>query len=265
MNKIISIFWLGVFTSLATYAQTSGTLSFNVTLTAHQGGYGAQHVVAIWVVDSTNTFVKTNLRMANASHTIKNHLNTWKASSNLNVVDAVTGATLTSYPTAISITWDGTDINKNIVKDGNYTLWIEESWDDGATATSKTSISFKKSSDSFNLTPSNTANFISMSLNWAPMQTPSNISNAYSELVGITIYPNPAHSSLFINFKNLSQVKEIAISDLNGKLVLLEPIDKALIGTKSIKIQGIKTGFYLVSVRSVNGEILNNSKVYFIK
>jgi len=265
MKKLIAVFFIGLYMTSASFTQTSGTLSFSVTLSPHQGGYGSEHVVAIWIVDSANTFVKTNLRMAKSNHTINNHLNTWKASSNLNVVDAVTGATLTSYTTPISISWNGSDVNKNIVNDGNYTLWIEETWDEGTSSTSKTSITFKKSSDSVSYTPVNTSNFLSMSLKWVPIQIPSTISKVNSNNPEITIYPNPAYNILFINFSNLTGVKDINISDLKGKLVFREPIGKTIIGTKSINIQGLKTGVYLVSVKDINGRILINSKVLFSK
>ncbi len=48
-----------------------------------------KHVLAIWVEDADG-FVKTRKSMANQR---KQYLYTWKAASNYNVVDAITGST----------------------------------------------------------------------------------------------------------------------------------------------------------------------------
>jgi hypothetical protein len=264
MRKFIIPIIVSFLLQFSATPQTSGTMSFSVSLTAHQGGYGTQHVVAIWIVDSANTFIKTNLRMANSNHTINNHLNTWKASSNLNVVDAVTGATMTSYTSPIIISWNGSDFNKQNVKDGNYTLWIEESWDDGANSTSKTSIVFKKSTDSVIYTPANTSNFVSMSLKWVPSKNTTDVPENKSDN-SISVYPNPVSSTLNFHFGNFTNIEKITITDLQGKIIRNIPVSKAVIGDLPIKVQGIKNGVYLVSVISLEGNSCVQKQMVFSK
>jgi len=106
-------------------------MTFVVNPVSHSGSYGSSHVVAIWIENSSGTFVKTLLRRANTSHTINNHLPVWKANSNLNVVDATTGATLKSY-NPITVTWNATNVSAAVVADGNYSVWVECSWDEGS-------------------------------------------------------------------------------------------------------------------------------------
>jgi hypothetical protein len=243
------------------FPQTAGLLTFNVSLTSHQGRYGAGHVVAVWIADSTNTFVKTNLRMANSNHTINNHLNVWKSSSNLNTVDAVTGATLTSYSKPISISWNGTDVSGNTVKDGNYTIWIEETWDDGPSGTATASFIFKKGDSIVTLSPSNTANFTSMVLQWTPNVQTVIITNGQTEKSEISIYPNPANNLLHLTFYNLTGVKNITITDLQGKICYVQTIEKSLIGEKYINLQGIKVGTYILTIQNIDGTSLTNSKL----
>ena len=47
------------FLMINNYSQSKGTLTFSTTLAPHNGSYGNNHVVAIWIEDSTNAFVKT--------------------------------------------------------------------------------------------------------------------------------------------------------------------------------------------------------------
>lgn len=99
---------------------TPGTVTFTVRTVAAGGNYSPKHVLAIWV-EKDGAFVKTRKAMANQR---KQYLYTWKAVSNYNVVDAITGSTLTSHQTH-TVQWDCTDLDGNIVSDGTYKIRIE--------------------------------------------------------------------------------------------------------------------------------------------
>jgi PKD repeat protein len=99
---------------------TPGTVTFTVKTLPAGGNYAPRHVLAIWV-EHNGTFVKTRKAMANQR---KQYLYMWKASSNYNVVDAITGPTLTSHQTH-TVTWDCTDLDGNVVLDSDYTMIIE--------------------------------------------------------------------------------------------------------------------------------------------
>ncbi len=151
-------------------AQTPGTLTFSVNLTSHNGSYGLDHFVAIWIENGTNTFVKTKLKLADA-HGTTSHLLVWKASSASNVVDAVTGASLTDYSTPQTITWNATNVSGTVVPDGTYNVRVEFTWQHGTTATSNTTVSFTKGTSAVHLTPANQTEYTNMVLDWVPAVT----------------------------------------------------------------------------------------------
>lgn len=114
------IYIISSFTSGQSYAASGGELSFTVRTVSANGNFAPRHVLAIWIED-LNGFVKSRKVMANQR---KQYLYTWVGASNYNVVDAITGPTLNSHQTH-SITWDCTDLNGNIVPDGDYVVWAE--------------------------------------------------------------------------------------------------------------------------------------------
>ncbi len=99
---------------------TGGEVSFTFRTVPFGGPYAPRHVLAVWIED-TDGFVKTKLLRATSK---KQYLYTWKAASNYNVIDAVTGPTLTSHQTH-TVTWDCTDLDGNIIPDGDYIIWAE--------------------------------------------------------------------------------------------------------------------------------------------
>ena len=252
---------LSIVAGINSYGQTNGLLTFSFTTTAHNGRYGSEHVVAVWIQDASNAFVKTNLRMANTNHTINNHLTVWKSKSNLNVVDAITGATYSSYSSPISITWNGTDVSGKVVNDGTYSVWIEESWDEGSSGTSSTSFSFTKSSNQISLTPANTANFTNITLNWTPSAATSILEKDKIKQNDILVYPNPTSDAVNVEFKTLYNVKDISISNCNGQQIHLEKIDKALLGTKSYSLKKYSAGIYFINVSLENSKETLHYKV----
>ena len=75
-------------------ANTAGTATFTVNTTAYSGNYNPANVAVVWVVDSSNRFVKTLCRHAG---TRINYLSRWISSrGSYTVVDGTTSATLNS-------------------------------------------------------------------------------------------------------------------------------------------------------------------------
>jgi len=142
--------------------ETGGTVNFTVTTVTQNGTYAPRHVLAIWIEQNTQ-FVKTRVAYANAR---KQYLYTWKAKSNYNVTDAITGPTRTSHGT-VTATWDCRDLNGNILPDGEYVLWIEftEKHAQGPLY----SIPFTKGTSPQTITPPDQANFKNMTLTYTPV------------------------------------------------------------------------------------------------
>jgi len=143
---------------------TPGTVTFTVKTVTENGTYSPKNVLAIWI-EKDGVFVKTRKAMANAR---KQYLYTWKASSNYNVIDAITGPTLTSHQTH-TIEWDCTDVNGNVVPDGQYTMRIE--YTDKHAQGPLYSINFLKGTEPVTITPANQPYFINMQLTYTPEVT----------------------------------------------------------------------------------------------
>lgn len=144
-----------------TKAASSGELTFTIRTVTAGGNYSPKHVLAIWVED-VNGFVKTRKAMANQR---KQYLYTWKAASDYNVVDAITGSTLTSHQTH-TITWDCTDLDGEIVPDGDYVVWAE--FTDKHAQGPLYNITFTKGPDSQSMTPADETYFKDIELEFTP-------------------------------------------------------------------------------------------------
>ncbi len=140
---------------------TPGTVTFTVKTLSAGGNYAPKHVLAIWV-EKDGVFVKTRKAMANQR---KQYLYTWKAVSNYNVTDAITGSTLSSHQTH-TIEWDCTDLDGNIVPDGMYTMRIE--FTDKHAQGPLYSIDFMKGTEAIALTPPDQQYFINMEFSYEP-------------------------------------------------------------------------------------------------
>lgn len=140
---------------------TPGTVTFTVTTQSQGGSYAPKHVLAIWV-EHNGVFVKTRKAMANQR---KQYLYTWKAASNYNVTDAITGPTLNNHQTH-TVEWDCTDLDGNVVADGTYVMWIEftEKHAQGPLF----NIEFEKGPDGFDINPPDENYFKDMQLTWEP-------------------------------------------------------------------------------------------------
>ena len=235
------------------FAQTQGTLSFSVTPVAQSGGYGNKHVLAIWIQNSTGTFVKTKMRYW--GNGTDDHLPTWKSNSNSNVVDASTGATLTSYATR-TITWDGKNASGVDVADGQYKIMIEECWGDGSTKNITKSYTFTKGPSVDSQTPANDSKFTNATLTWTPLV------NAVEDVAAeeINVFPNPSNGKINVNFK---QATEIRIVNITGKIIYQENINNNVTKSKSIDMSNFANGIYFVNI--INGEKSTVKKIVLNK
>lgn len=140
---------------------TSGTVVFTAKTLPAGGNYAPKHVLAIWV-EKDGVFVKTRKAMANQR---KQYLYKWAASSNYNVTDAITGATLPQHQTH-TIEWNCKDLSGNVVPDGNYTVIIE--FTDKHAQGPYYEVTFNKGTEPVSITPPNQQYIINMQLTYTP-------------------------------------------------------------------------------------------------
>ena len=244
------------------HSQTAGTLTFNVNPVSRTGYNGLDHYVAIWLENSTTTFVKTKLKRAD-SHGSNSHLLVWKGKSASNVVDATTGASLTSY-SPLSITWNGTDVSGAIVPDGTYKVWVEFTWNHGATGTgtTTTSLQFTKGPAADSQTLAATGFFTGVSLTWTPaggvgVQTVENNT-------GINVYPNPSNGLVNIDMKQALN-GSIIVENTIGAVVYEEKVNTSNAEVKTIDLSKFANGTYFVNVQSKNNTESQKFKIILNK
>jgi len=237
-------------------AQTAGNLTFSVTTTS-TGNYSPKHVVAIWIEKADGTFVKTKLKKA---ATRVQWLNQWVLKSGSNVVDAITGSTISSHQTE-NIVWNGSDINGLVVADGNYKLWIQMAW---ANTNGPTySIDFVKGPSVAHITPANQTNYLNMILDWSPAV--GILESKKSETFSVS--PNPITSQSTVNY-SLTELSDVTIGlyDINGKLITLLTDENQKAGDYSISLSlnGIlNPGMYFVKMNT--GKAEHTSKIFILE
>ncbi len=95
----------------------------------------------------------------------------------------------------------------------------------------------------------------------------SGIRDISMDLSDLLVYPNPASSSVLLEFTTHSSAAlEISINDLSGKRIYAETIPGSGSGRKRVELTEIKnleTGIYFLSIRSNNSLI--NSKLIIIR
>ncbi len=250
------------FTSLSTFAQTTGNLTFTFTCPKHTTGNYAtngRYALAVWIETSTGTFVKTKIINwggvpFNSGGNTTDHLPTWTTKSSLNVVDATSGATSTNFSSR-TVTWNGTNVAGAVVADGAYRVAIQETWGH-QTNTVTRYISFIKGTAIDAQTPAADTNFSGLSLTWSPTLATENFSTK-PELV---VYPNPSNGVFNLEFKN--EVTKIAVIDILGETVLEEKNEGATL-SKSIDLSSFQNGVYIIRVS--NGTEATEYKVVLEK
>jgi hypothetical protein len=239
MQKIIiSIFILLLLTGY-TIAQTPGTLTVMASTSSAGGNYAPRNIVAVWIEDDQGNFIKTLMAYAQTRRT---HLNTWEASttaagSPFNTVDAITGPTRNSHGTRTS-TWDGTDVEGNVVDDGTYHVWMELTDKNGTGNFS--SFSFSKGLVVINLNPLNVPSFSSISINWEPIFT-SVADNSRED--HIKVFPNPTSGEIHITGENVLKAE---IRNAAGKRIEIP-------GLQTIDLSDQADGIYFLRIFTENG------------
>lgn len=247
MKKYLHFVLIGVISFLIipnmANSQTNGTLTFSYTPVAHSGSWGSKHVLAVWIQDGSGGFVKTKFRYW--GNGTDDHLPTWKTNSNSNVVDATTGATLSSYVSR-SFTWDGKDLNGNLMADGDYKVSIEECWSHGSSKVVK-SFTFTKNGTESHVNPPDDSDFTNVSIDWIPAA--SGVENINEDGL-LSVYPNPVNDMVNIDFKTNTKENRIIISNTLGQEIYNEI--GIISGIKTINLNNLKNGIYFVSIELDN-------------
>lgn len=253
MKKLLSPILTAAFVaclSSFSFSQTAGTLSFSFTQLSHTSYSGTKNVLAVWIQSSTGTFIKT--RMRNVGNGTKDHLPTWAVNSGgtsgnamgsgCNVVSATTGATLTSFSTR-TVTWDGTDVNGNVVADGTYKVTIEETWNHGGSGSATRSFTFTKGASDDIQSPTADANFSNISLAW--VASAAGIEEGAFAESGVKVYPNPSKDGYFN--VDYTQANSILVFDVLGVQVSEEKLAQEN-GSVTLDLSNLRNGIYFLQV-----------------
>ncbi len=246
MKKILFfVLILPLFSNLVS-GQTNGQLTVGFKTTTYNGAEAPKHILAVWVTKADGTFVKT-LMAYTVTTKYRQYLTKWKSATNstYNMVDAVTGATLTSHGTR-SCTWDCTDVAKVVQPDGDYRINVE--FTEASAAGKIATFSFTK-----NATPASTfttitssTNVSSISVVWSPVNTA--VDNIDYEKY-YKIYPNPVSSVLFVTG---SDIREVSLYDMQGKNILNTTENQ-------LDFSQYKPEKYLIKIRSDKGIVMRTA------
>lgn len=244
-------------------SQTPGTMTFTFTNPV-PGNNASKNVFAVWIEDSTGKFIKTRCRYWSTK--TNDHLPSWKTKSSQNTVDAITGATLTSAtnPSAFgskTFTWNGTDVNGNIVADGTYKVLVESSWCNPEPANNQhkfiSSFTFEKSSTQTSTSPTD-VNLNNISISWQP--TSSGVNEIENEQ-DFNLYPNPTNGTININFEYEMKIREINVTSLDGKIIQSETFTNQSFKSSQLDLNNLKEGMYYLEVILQDGKALTKSFV----
>jgi hypothetical protein len=147
-------------------ADTSSTtpgLTVSTLTTTTNGQYAPKNIVAIWVENSSGTFVKSLL--VNAAQR-KQDLTKWISASKGNVTDAKTSATRSSHG-VVTATWNGTDTSGKVVANGQYKICMEIT--ENASSGSYSTFNFTKGTAAETQTPTKVTGFASIGIKWLPL------------------------------------------------------------------------------------------------
>jgi hypothetical protein len=162
------IFLIPIFTNAAKPTtnvgkKTNGDLSVSIVTSTANGKYAPRNVTAIWIEDNSGTFVKTLL--VNAQKRMK-YLTNWLSNTpEGNTVDAITGATSTTFGT-LACTWNGRDTLGIPVSDGTYRICVELA--DANYIENFAYFTFTKGISLDIQTPENKPSFSDISIKWTP-------------------------------------------------------------------------------------------------
>jgi hypothetical protein len=129
------------------------SIRVRVRTTPFDGSYAPDNIGAIWVEDSTGTFVKTIEKWAK---TRVRYLTRWNDASKGNVVDAITSATLQSHVTH-DRRWNLLGLDRCQIPAGDYRIIVETTDHNGTGDSLEIPFTFGQSA--VTLTPAETGTF----------------------------------------------------------------------------------------------------------
>lgn len=242
------IFLLAIFcfiTVSRSFSQTSGTFSLSFGTSAPNGTWGTKHVLAVWLENTANpsVFIKTKAKYGNED----DHLTSWVAKSGKSLVDAVTGATLSSYNT-ITVAWNGTNTAGTVVPDGAYNIYVEMGLGSNKTTDhAVTSFTFTKGAVSQHLTPTGTTNYSNVVIDWKPLATLiGTIENFDNECS----FPNPSTGKVNIDFTRELQDASVKVINSKGESIYSERNIQIPVGTKVIDLANKPNGLYFITIQT---------------
>jgi len=262
MKNLIKIIILSliVFQTPSMSAQTNGTLTFTATTINQFGERQPKNIMAIWVTNSTGTFVKTLKKMA--AQRVQ-YLYQWKANSASNVTDAITGSTLPNHETH-TVTWNCKNVSQVVVPDGDYKIWVE--FTDGNMQGPVSSFLWTKSATPQTLSPTSPT-LSGVSLTWSPIPAGVLENNNINDF---SVYPNPFSNNLYFSFINGLDLKTIDIYDINGRKVAHLENNKLTSANNIIIWDGtsfdgvsLKNGIYFYQINSATKK--HTGKIQLIK
>ncbi len=119
---LASLVLLGSLVSAAPVEKlTPGSFVVSFQTQSYQGRYAPRNVLAVWIVDANNNYVK-DLAVYGNKYATK--LGRWRQDSGKARPDATTGATRKQHE-EVSVVWDGTDAKGNALPNGEYKVRIE--------------------------------------------------------------------------------------------------------------------------------------------
>ncbi|MDD2797763.1 MAG: DUF2271 domain-containing protein [Bacteroidales bacterium] len=235
--------------SLFLFAAT--TLSFSQVLTfkVQTAKYSTNtRILAIWITNSNNTFVKTIY--ASSNHKYSADLVKWVASSAKNITDATTGASSAHPAIPATYSWNCTNVSKAVVPDGNYFVNVEFTEEPLATASKYTQCPFTIGQASTgSIADATYFKGVSYSTTISA-QTPINEANA--DLV-YDIYYQPSAKILSVKYDaQMHSGVTATIFDLKGYKVSEQ---KMADGSSSIVLNNLSKGVYVVKFNDNKGLI----------
>ena len=239
MNKPIYYFCIIGLLIMVSTTLSGQTVTFSAKTVTDNGTYSPNHVLAIWVEDNSGNFVKT-LKLS-ASKRIQ-YLYTWNSKSGGNVVDAVTGASLTQHATH-TVQWNGTNASRQPVPSGNYKIVME--FTDQHFQGPVFSFTFPLVNSVQQFQPPDQTYFKSISFSLTPVVTTIDPVEQNSEFL---VYPNPNSGHFYLK-TNASSIQNnlFNIYDPSGKQVFSGHTDHQ----KEIKVEipGAGKGIYLLELK----------------
>ncbi len=215
---------------------TTGTLEVKATTVTFNGDHAPKNYLAIWIVNSSGTYVKTLMAYYGGSH-VSDLTNWFAANSVKDKTDAISGATLTSHAQRTA-TWNGTNKTGVQQDDGIYTVKLEMTENEGTGKLA--TFQFAKGTTAQTLTPANVTGFSGISIKWTPTNTAINsieLSTLYS------IFPNPSKESVYVNGPD---IQSIDVFTLEGRILFSSNQQK-------LSIAPLKKGTYLLNINTGKG------------